>query len=118
MTPAPNAPRPPRSEHRGPVVLVNTFFPKAGMLDAFVSLQIEEARRLADDAHAHGWRGNRIHRALDGTTAAIVTAFDSARDQERWAETPMFRDHLARMSPLLERIESRRDELVAENGLP
>ncbi|MBS3651746.1 antibiotic biosynthesis monooxygenase [Pseudaminobacter sp. 19-2017] len=72
-----------------PVVLINTFHPKPGKLDEFLETQIAEAGHLGGAARAMGWLGNRIHRAQDGRTAVIVTAFAPEAARKRWAESDL-----------------------------
>lgn len=99
-----------------PVTLINTFYPKPGKLDEFVALQVEEARSLGGAARQMGWRGNRIHRSRDGTVAVIVTVFESAAAKQRWTESEQFAEHLRRIGPLLDRVESRECDFVAGYG--
>jgi heme-degrading monooxygenase HmoA len=98
------------------IVLINTFHPKPGNLDEFLETQIAEAGHLGDAARATGWLGNRIHRARDGRTAVIVTAFASEAARKRWAESELFADHLTRIKHLLDRVESNAFDLVFESG--
>ena len=100
-----------------PVTLINTFYPKPGKLDEFLALQVEESRTLGAEAHRHGWRGNRIHRSRDDERVIIVTVFASAAAKRRWAESASFAEHLQRLAPLLERVDSCECDLVAENGM-
>jgi heme-degrading monooxygenase HmoA len=99
-----------------PFVLINTFYAKAGKLDEFIELQIAEARRLRETARQMGWLGNRIHRSVDETSAVIVTAFRSREAQQEWSRSGAFSDHLVRIMPLLERVESHPCELVFRSG--
>lgn len=62
-------------EQDGPVVLVNTFTAKPGMLPCFVSVQTSEYKRLL--GRVEGWRGNRLHVSLDGASAVNYALFDS-----------------------------------------
>jgi heme-degrading monooxygenase HmoA len=98
------------------IVLINTFHTKPGKLDEFLEMQIAETRRLGEAARAMGWRGNRIHRSRDGQMAVIVTMFGSAAAQRRWAESEFFAEHLRRISPLLEQVDSKAFDLVFESG--
>lgn len=108
---------PPETRSAGTVVLVNTFHPKPGLLDEFIAMQVAESRRLGRIARSMGWLGNRIHRARDGGMAVIVTAFASEEAHRHWAATEEFADHLERIAPLLERVESKALTLVASNGV-
>jgi heme-degrading monooxygenase HmoA len=98
----------------GPVVLINVFTPKPGKLDAFVETQKAELQRLAEQRAVKGWRSSRLHRALDGKTAVMVTVFDTIGDHKRWVATAAFAEHLDRIRPLIERAEPGYYELAAE----
>jgi heme-degrading monooxygenase HmoA len=99
-----------------PIVLINTFTPKPGRLDEFIRTQVVEAARLGEDARRMGWLGNRIYRTHDGQTAVIVTMFESAAAQARWAASAAFAEHRKLIEPMLESVESTPCELVASNG--
>lgn len=99
-----------------PVTLINTFYPKPGKLDEFIALQVEEARGLGGAAREMGWRGNRIHRSRDGMVAVVVTVFESTAAKQRWTESEQFAEHLRRIGPLLDRVESRECDFVAGHG--
>ena len=107
--------RPP-SDGTGPVVLINVFTPRPGKLDAFVETQAAELHRLTSEQAVKGWRGSRLHRALDGKTAVMVTVFDTIGDHKRWVASPAFAEHLDRTRPLIERAEPGYYQLVAEAG--
>jgi heme-degrading monooxygenase HmoA len=98
----------------GPVVLINVFTPQAGKLDAFIGIQKAELKRLADQRAVKGWRSSRLHRALDGKTAVMVSVFDTIGDHKRWVATAAFAEHLDRIRPLIERAEPGYYQLVAE----
>ena len=90
-------------DYAGPVVLVNVFTPKPGQLDAFVDAQVGEYRRLL--GKVAGWRGNRIHRSLDGKTAVNYAVFESLAVYKGWRDSELFADHLKVIEPLVERAE-------------
>lgn len=98
------------------ITLINTFYPRPGKLDEFLRIQIEESEKLGVLARQQGWRGNRIHRTRDGTAAIIVTVFESAVAKEQWAKSEAFAQHLTRISPLLQQVDSRECDLVATFG--
>lgn len=104
------------SEGEGPVVLINTFYPRPGKLDEFLEMQIAEARHLGDAARALGWLGNRIHRARNNQKVVVVTAFTSMAAKEQWARSDLFIEHRRRIEPLLERVESDPFDLVFKSG--
>ncbi len=99
-----------------PVVLINVFTPKPGKLDAFIEVQAAELHRLSAHAGIQGWRGGRLHRAVDGKTAVMITVFETIDDHKRWVATSAFAEHLDRVRPLIERAEPGYYELIAEAG--
>jgi NAD(P)H-dependent FMN reductase len=100
--------------YEGPVVLINTFTPKPGKLDAFLAAQIAEQGRLA--GHVRGIRGARIHRSIDGKNAVGMAVFESARAHREWIETARFADHFAVIAPLLERADPKLYTVAFEGG--
>lgn len=100
------------------ISLINIFTPKPGKLDELQALQAAESRRLGRDSARHGWLGNRIYRTTDDGRLIIVTHFASEEGKRSWQETDAFRDHLDRLDPVLERVESIPVEQVALNPSP
>jgi heme-degrading monooxygenase HmoA len=96
------------------VTFINIFTPKPGKLDEFLEIQVAQQRRFA--GNIPGWRGSRLHRSLDGTTAAAITIFDSVADHQRWLQTEDFKAHFQRIEPLIERADRGWYELVQEAG--
>lgn len=96
-----------------PVVVINTFTPKAGALEEFLAVQTAALPALA--ARAHGWRGTRLYRA-DGDKVVMVSVFATSGDVDRFVTSEAFAAHRARVQPLLERAEPARGELVYEAG--
>lgn len=90
-------------DHTGPVVLVNVFTPKPGKLDEFVAAQTAEYRRLL--GQVAGWRGNRLHRSLDGKTAVNYAVFESLSAYKAWRDGDLFADHLKVIELLVEKSE-------------
>ena len=99
-----------------PVVAINMFTPKPGQLDEFIRTQAAETVRLGDAARRMGWIGNRIYRTQDGRAAVVVTMFESAAAQNRWAASNLFAEHRRLIEPMLEGVESTPCELMASNG--
>lgn len=100
--------------HAGPVVLVNIFTPKPGQLDAFIAAQTGEYRRLL--GKVAGWKGNRLHRSLDGKTVVNYAVFDSLAAYKAWRESELFADHVAIIAPFIERSEPGIYEPLYEAG--
>lgn len=90
-------------QHAGPVVLVNTFTAKSGQMHAFITAQTAEYKRLL--GRVAGWRGNRLHLALDGSTAVNYALFDSLQAYKDWRASALFVEHVAMIAPYVERSE-------------
>lgn len=99
-----------------PVVLINVFTAKPGRLDEFVALQSAELARLSEEAPPAGWRGSRLHRAVGGSNAIMVTVFDSIEHHRQWIETGDFAEHVEAVMPLLEDARPAYYEIVGETG--
>jgi heme-degrading monooxygenase HmoA len=96
------------------VTVLNIFTPKPGWLDAFVEVQRTSLPRLA--RNIQGFRGSRLFRALDGTTAAMISVFDSPEDLQRWTASEPFAAHRDKLSTMIERTAPGVYELVYEAG--
>lgn len=86
-----------------PVVLINVFTVKPGRLDEFIAVQTAALERFR--GQVPGWLGSRLHRALEGDMAVMMSTFDSVDSHRRWHETPDFAAHLSRVRDLVERAE-------------
>lgn len=91
------------THHEGTVVLVNIFTPKPGQMQNFIAAQTSEYRRLL--GKVTGWRGNRLHLALDGMTAVNYAVFDTLQSYQNWRSSDLFTEHVAMISPFVERSE-------------
>ena len=96
------------------VTVLNIFTPKPGWLDAFVEVQRTSLPRLA--RNIQGFRGSRLFRALDGTTAAMISVFDSPEDFKRWTASESFAAHREKLSTMIERAAPGVYEVVYEAG--
>ena len=96
------------------VTVLNIFTPKPGWLDAFVEVQRTSLPRLA--RNIQGFRGSRLFRALDGTTAAMISVFDSPEDFKRWTASEAFVVHREKLATMIERTAPGDYELVYEAG--
>jgi len=96
------------------VTVLNIFTPKPGWLDAFVEVQRTSLPRLA--RNIQGFRGSRLFRALDGTTAAMISVFDSPEDFKRWTASQAFVVHREKLATMIERTAPGVYELVYEAG--
>jgi heme-degrading monooxygenase HmoA len=99
---------------QAPLVVINVFTPKPGQLDAFVEAQAGGLRRMA--GHIPGLRGGRLYRAADGSRAILVSVFESEAQLSQWLGSPDFAAHRERITPLIEKSEAGRYELVYESG--
>jgi heme-degrading monooxygenase HmoA len=98
----------------GPIAVLNVFTLKPGWLDAFVELQ-----RLALPGLARqipGFRGSRLYRAVDGTTAAMISVFDTQEQFKRWTASEPFVAHREKISTMIERAAPGIYEVVYESG--
>ena len=99
-----------------PYTLINTFYPKPDKRDEFLALQLDEIRRLSTWAGNLGWLGNRVYRAKQENRIVIITSFKSKEARQRHADSPEFLEHVERIRPLVERVESVEYVLVSENA--
>ncbi len=97
-----------------PFVLMNVFTPKPGKLDEFIALQTAALPNL--NADGAGARGGRLYKAEDGSRAVLLSTFGSAEEFQRFISSDAFAAHRAKLSPLLDRSEPTRYELVYEKG--
>lgn len=103
-----------KSGGEGPVILINLFTPKPGQLEAFISAQTGEYRRL--QGKVAGWKGNRLHRSLDGKTAVNYAVFQSLDAYKAWRESALFAEHVEVIRPFVEKSEPGLYEPLYEAG--
>jgi heme-degrading monooxygenase HmoA len=96
------------------VTVLNIFTPKPGWLDAFVEVQRSSLPGLA--RNIQGFRGSRLFRAVDGTTAAMISVFDSTEDLKRWMASEPFATHRKKLSTMIDRTAPGIYEVVYEAG--
>lgn len=85
-----------------PVVNISVIRPKAGHLEDFMALQLEQHRRVR--GKVDGLRGARLFRSEEGVV--LISVFDSAAQADAFRLDPMFTDHIARVRPLIETSEA------------
>lgn len=85
-----------------PVVNISVIRPRPGQMEAFIALQLEQHGRLR--GQVRGLRGARLFRSDDGVV--LISVFDAPADAEAFRADPRFIEHLARVRPLLERVEA------------
>ncbi|MDX2358581.1 hypothetical protein [Dietzia sp. PP-33] len=88
-------------QDRSPHILINTFTPVDGGIDALAAFQIDEMQDMRAEAASHGWRGNEVYRTRDGASLIVVTRFRSVEAKTSWATTDRFRRHVERLEPLI-----------------
>ena len=66
--------------------LINRFSIKPGKMDEFIDAQRSFAAKLAKTPC--GLLGGRTYRGLDGTSAVLVSTFESLEAQERIRQLP------------------------------
>ena len=99
---------------RRPTAVINVFTLKPGRQDEFFAVQEAAAREFAGSIP--GLRGGRMHRSLDGKTAALISLFDSQEDLQRWLDSARFAAHREKILGLVERADAGRYEMVYETG--
>jgi heme-degrading monooxygenase HmoA len=99
------------------VAAINIFTPKPGQMDAFVAAQIEALQTTLRD-RIPGWRGTRMYRALDDSSAALVSTFASVEEYRMWMASELFDQHRKKVAPLIERAGPQLYRLVHETGAP
>lgn len=102
------------AQHDGPVVLVNTFIARPGQMQCFITTQTAEYKRLL--GRVPGWRGNRLHLALDGSVAVNYAIFETLQAYKDWRASALFVEHVAMISPYIERSEPALCEPLYEAG--
>ena len=85
-----------------PTTVINRFVLKPGQLDAFVAAQQAFATTLCQQNA--GLLGGRMYRGQDGTSAVLLSQFDSVQSQEAIRQRPDFKAHLARIQPMVESV--------------
>lgn len=91
-----------------PFVLINSFTPKPGKIDELARL-LEAARdRFAD--RVPGFHGGRIYRDVDGSSALLISVFETEDHYERWTGTGMFADYQAKIAALTDGMGQSRIE--------
>ncbi len=96
----------------GPVVFINKFILKPGIIDEFVALQKVNLERSR--GNVPGWRGSRLHRATDGRTAMMISTFDTIAYHKRVHHTEGFAEHTRELAPLIETVEPGYYQFVHE----
>jgi hypothetical protein len=72
---------------QGPLAHINIFTPKPGMMDEFVTVQLQGLASLGDIA---GSRGSRMFRANDNRHAILIALFVDEASHRRFMASPAF----------------------------
>lgn len=104
------------SQKHSPFILINTFTPVEGGIDALAAFQIDEMQDMRAEAASHGWRGNEVYRTRDGASLIVVTRFRSAEAKESWVETDRFQRHVEGLAPLIKGVVSVPVALIATHS--
>lgn len=80
-----------------PVTLINRLSIKPGMIDEFI-----EAQRSFASTIPAGLVGGRMYRSIDGTSAILVSQFDSLIAQQEIFQTEAFKEHLNKLRPMVD----------------
>lgn len=83
-----------------PVTVVNRLVIKPGKMDEFIEAQ----RRFASGLLAKpcGLIGGRMYRSIDGTSAVLVSQFESQSAQEELRQSPAFEQHVNALQSMVE----------------
>lgn len=100
-------------EPAAPAVSISVIHPRPGMLDALLTAQAAQHRRL--EGHVAGLRGVRCLRA--GEVVVVITTFNDPLDVLAFARDPRRLAHLERIRPLVERVETDVFEEVYASGV-
>lgn len=91
-----------------PFVLINSFTPKPGKIDE-LAIALEAARdRFAD--RVPGFHGGRIYRDVDGSSALLISVFETEDYYERWTASGMFAEYQAKIADLTDGMGQSRIE--------
>jgi quinol monooxygenase YgiN len=82
-----------------PVTLINTFSIKPGKIEEFVNAQQNFAVELKKAPC--GLVGGRLYRSTDGTSAVLISQFESQSAVESIRQREDFKQHVQRMSALV-----------------
>lgn len=97
-----------------PVVLINTFTLKPGKLAEFIDVQRAAVPSFA--GRVPGLLGSRMHRALDGGKAVLVTLFDTQENWQRFAQSAEFIAHRDKIQALIERADPGFYQVAYQTG--
>lgn len=93
------------------ITQITIFNPRPGQLDAFVQRQLEGLSKLGA---VPGSLGSKLYRSLDGKNVIMVSRFESAADQDKFAASAQFAAHREMILPFLESRSGGQYELVYE----
>ncbi|QDT64312.1 antibiotic biosynthesis monooxygenase family protein [Calycomorphotria hydatis] len=91
------------TDYDGPVVRVNVFTPKEGMLDALINKQKEFFESVRGTVT--GFLGIRLHPSMNGSQAISYLEFKSAKHYQAWRQSSLFAELMATIEPLIDTAE-------------
>lgn len=91
-----------------PLVLINSFTPKPGKIDELANL-LEAARdRFAD--RVPGFHGGRVYRDVDGSSALLISVFETENHYGNWIATAMFAEYQKQIADITDGMGQSRVE--------
>jgi quinol monooxygenase YgiN len=91
---------PPQETLMKPVTVINRFVIKPGKMAEFIDAQRNFATALR--SKPTGLIGGRLYRGVDGSSAVLVSQFESESAQEDIRQSEGFKQHLSRMQQWVE----------------
>jgi quinol monooxygenase YgiN len=83
-----------------PFTVVNRFVIKQGKMQEFIETQRSFGASLTECPQ--GLLGGRMYRGLDGTTAILVSQFESQSAQQQILQSQALKEHIAKLQDLVE----------------
>ena len=91
-----------------PFVLINSFTPKPGKIDELARL-LEAARDQFAD-RVPGFHGGRVYRDVDGSSALLISVFETEGYYESWIATATFADYQRQIADITDGMGQSRIE--------
>src|SRR5689334_17700134 len=83
-----------------PVTIINRFAIKPGKMNEFIAAQRNFAATLR--TQGSGLIGGRMYRSADGTSAVLLSQFESESAQAQILQSPAFKQHVSNLQALVE----------------
>lgn len=91
-----------------PLVLINSFTPKPGKIDELANLLEASRDRFAD--RVPGFHGGRVYRDVDGSSALLISVFETESHYENWIATAMFAEYQKQIADITDGMGQSRVE--------